>query len=1430
MNVFTVLPKITLIALALVGMGKPALALGDDNNNCLNFKELGAGAVYGEESGNQAGERFYREKGVQISLENFHYRNGDTYFGNLFVLEPGSDNAAGIDFGEGLLLMPSNVNLLLHFDQLSKPVKKVCFRFWDGGGEVNFAVNGRPVRVLDNLLALLLSNVLDIAPGVRLSIKREPNSNFPAGELCLEGDIKSLLIGGQEMIIGAICVATDDDNDEDDDDKCNIKAARTRLLACDEQGRFTVLLDLDYRVADNRGFEVFADGVSYGRFHYRQLPLSIPNIEIFTDALQFELRVCPAGRDNDDSDDNDDDDDSDDDDTCCVSVMVDKNCPPAICRIGEIEATNIVCNDATYNVTLNFRHQGASEKFFLKTASGFSGEFRYADLPITLRGVPLTVGGVDLIQVCDALGLNTAACCARVEIKTDCYAECLLGPVRVGRLSCNDDGTYNATIDFRRQNTGEWFLLKTSGGFSGRFRYADLPLSLEGLPVPAITPTPQPQDIIQICDGERPECCARGVVDLPCPPQRCAIGELQAYDQSCNNDGAYNVTINFRHRGGGEFFLVKTAGGFTGRFRYADLPLTLRGLPRPGDDDDDDDAFEDLIQVCDANSADCCARVALKVRCPDDGRCRIGDLRVSPTPCDAQGRYLLSINFRHANTSGSFSLIIDNERVGVYRYSDLPLRLGPFDGPLTRPLGIVVQDQRHPNCLARVTLSPFECEPPTCRIQRVLVSDIRCASDSTYNATLNVRHAGTSESFVLKTSGGFTGEFKYADLPLRLIDLPKPLVGGVFVDQDVFGVCDAQSGDCCLRVEVFLPCRPPCPIAGDLSLEPLACEGDSFRVKLNFRVASLAGAFTLLVDGQPYGRFAYRELPLEVGPFPGQGQTIGFEVIDEASGCRRAARLVALNCDGSCQFVNLRANAICRGDGRFMVQLRFLANNPGSSGYFIFANGRIQGPYRYNQPPPVLGPFAADGRTVYNFLLLDALDPTCHGYVEIGPIACPVPAVCPLDALRVRADGCTPQGAYRVIIDTEFPRPLGGGAIDIAYQGQRIGTYRLAALPLRLALRPGGDDDDADRRRVLTICWSERPDCCVRLSFEAPQCDDDDDDEDHDVWPGDANTDNVANHLDLLNIGIAFGASGPARENRGIEWRGIPTADWDQFFADGVNYKHADTNGDGMIDANDAEAIVRNYGRTHGQPRAVAPLPGADFDPPVFVEFPESGELPSGAAFEAPVHLGSEDAPVFDIYGLAFTVQFDPELFVPESIEVVFPTTWFGQPGVNAIALYRSFASEGFIEIALSRTDQNQVSGHGPICMIRGIIDDIAGIKGKVSIGDMVAIDLHKNHIPLSGLVSEVEIPMLGENPSPGFIDARRGLRLFPNPTDGTVRILSRHQLAVEWAEVLDAQGQMLGQRRFNVTEIALDDLPEGVYILRLKLGEHIVHEKVIKF
>ena len=41
----------------------------------------------------------------------------------------------------------------------------------------------------------------------------------------------------------------------------------------------------------------------------------------------------------------------------------------------------------------------------------------------------------------------------------------------------------------------------------------------------------------------------------------------------------------------------------------------------------------------------------------------------------------------------------------------------------------------------------------------------------------------------------------------------------------------------------------------------------------------------------------------------------------------------------------------------------------------------------------------------------------------------------------------------------------------------------------------------------------------------------------------------------------------------------MPALNWNHFFEDNTNYKHADSDGNGYVDENDITAIYQNYNR-----------------------------------------------------------------------------------------------------------------------------------------------------------------------------------------------------------------------------------------------------------
>ena len=102
----------------------------------------------------------------------------------------------------------------------------------------------------------------------------------------------------------------------------------------------------------------------------------------------------------------------------------------------------------------------------------------------------------------------------------------------------------------------------------------------------------------------------------------------------------------------------------------------------------------------------------------------------------------------------------------------------------------------------------------------------------------------------------------------------------------------------------------------------------------------------------------------------------------------------------------------------------------------------------------------------------------------------------------------------------------------------------------------------------------------MSISFSSTQCDS--------VWPGDANYDGVANNFDILNLGVNYGTSGPARTAASNAWTGQVCANWANSSPGGINGKHCDCDGNDTVDVADTIPIYLNYGLMH--PRMI-PLP-----------------------------------------------------------------------------------------------------------------------------------------------------------------------------------------------------------------------------------------------
>ncbi|MBK8886192.1 MAG: hypothetical protein IPN46_06390 [Saprospiraceae bacterium] len=144
---------------------------------------------------------------------------------------------------------------------------------------------------------------------------------------------------------------------------------------------------------------------------------------------------------------------------------------------------------------------------------------------------------------------------------------------------------------------------------------------------------------------------------------------------------------------------------------------------------------------------------------------------------------------------------------------------------------------------------------------------------------------------------------------------------------------------------------------------------------------------------------------------------------------------------------------------------------------------------------------------------------------------------------------------------------------------------------------------------------------------------------------------------DILSIGRFGGLSGASRSDIAYPfWSGQKADDWSYTHPNGLNIKHVDANGDGLISSADTSAISSYYATVHTfVPEEVLAIKDYPFN-----LIPNSTELDSGDLLILDIEIGDATKDVVDLFGLAFGLNVAPQMIDSASLSVQFDKfSWF---------------------------------------------------------------------------------------------------------------------------------------------------------------------------
>jgi len=342
------------------------------------------------------------------------------------------------------------------------------------------------------------------------------------------------------------------------------------------------------------------------------------------------------------------------------------------------------------------------------------------------------------------------------------------------------------------------------------------------------------------------------------------------------------------------------------------------------------------------------------------------------------------------------------------------------------------------------------------------------------------------------------------------------------------------------------------------------------------------------------------------------------------------------------------------------------------------------------------------------------------------------------------------------------------------------------------------------------------------------------------VWPGDANGDFTANVYDLLNIGLGYGTIGISRPDALLDWVGQPAPGWGLSVQSGIDYKHLDCNGDGLIIYDDVNAIDLNYSS------GAVPEPSPqETGLPVFFAFDQDTlyvdeTTPEFIPVTGGLYIGTPLQPAVNFHGLGISLSYpQQDLVDPYSTTVDYLDYSFFGVSNQSLWMYEDLYDEKRLDMAFSRKAGQGANGYGVVANVGFIIiSDIIGERTEEIIPFEMLIEGIQS-IDENGVLIPYSLPVLADsliivNKLSTGIGETTGpaskVRVFPNPARQRIWAEWDAGLEVQSIQLLNSLGQEL--RRLPVgpgrQEWSLEGIPGGVYTVQFHTGNGVIGKKVV--
>ncbi len=561
---------------------------------------------------------------------------------------------------------------------------------------------------------------------------------------------------------------------------------------------------------------------------------------------------------------------------------------PQECLFMKLTAEINPCFNFDYTVGIDFDHVAVSDSFALYIDGALDGHYPYDALPLEIGPF---VGDGTTEHVVEVRDLVDMFCEASVSFgPVSCNPDdCSISNLRMSTLECTNELFYPVVIDFDFNNVSSpVFSVNSSQGNLGLFVFGSQPVTVN-MPATHEDST----EYIIVSDNNNPDCADTLYFSgMECILPPCILNTMDITVEACVED-SFSYRVAVRGQNSSALYALYINDSLYGMYPYDEV-LSPIGLFASND------SIGYRFRAEDSEDIGCNITRSLDpVLCEDSTRCNIYNMAVVRSSCTL-GAFDVLLDFDHENSSDSF-VVLGNQRVyGFYGYDELPIILSGLEGDGSIDYHFTVRDLGR-GCTNSYRLGPISCPECRLRFEDVVVGE--CNNDLTVNVLVDIDYENLSGDFVeLLGPLGSLGLFLAEDAPFML---SYPISGG----EEYLKLVDPQQDFCSDSMALVVPdCTDDACLLSEAFINRFICDDALLTIELRFSAENSSDSFVVFANNTNYGVYAYDDIPVQIGPLPGDGQSvIEMSLSDQENGkCSLSFSFGPVNCVSGTQSLEVK--------------------------------------------------------------------------------------------------------------------------------------------------------------------------------------------------------------------------------------------------------------------------------------------------------------------------------------------------------------------------------------------------------------------------------------------------------------------------------------------------------------------------------------------